>query len=178
MSNIKIIKKNITVLPVDAIVNAANEGLWAGGGVCGAIFSAAGRRELQDACDRIGHCDTGKAVITPGFHLPAKYIIHTVGPVWRGGNHDEERLLKSCYMESLKLARENDIHTIAFPLISAGIFGVPLDIAWKAAIRGVWKYLDNHPDEDMDVTFACLDDHVIRVGETVRGELKGLSHDS
>ena len=131
MGNISIVKKGITRLETDAIVNAANEGLWAGGGVCGAIFAEAGYEELQDACDKIGHCDTGKAVITPGFKLPAKYIIHAVGPVWNGGSHNEPELLYGAYKESLLRAKENDCHSIGFPLISAGIFGYPKDKAWN-----------------------------------------------
>ena len=101
MRSIQIQKISITDLETDVVVNAANEGLWAGGGVCGAIFRAAGHRQLQDACDRIGHCDTGSAVITPGFQLKAKYIIHAVGPVWRDGKHNEPELLYGAYRKLL-----------------------------------------------------------------------------
>ena len=123
MSLIEIKKIGITDLSTDAIVNAANEGLWAGGGVCGAIFAAAGREELQAACDRIGKCDTGSAVITPGFALRSKYVIHAVGPRWSGGEHGEPRLLYGAYRRSLELACEHGCRSIGFPLSSAGIFG-------------------------------------------------------
>ncbi len=135
MSQIKIQKIGITKLETDAIVNAANEGLWEGGGVCGAIFAEAGSKELTAACNAIGGCKTGNAVITPGFNLPAKYIIHAVGPRWRGGNSNEPRLLYSAYKQSLTVAIENDIHSIGFPLISAGIFGYPVNQAWRKAIQ-------------------------------------------
>ena len=123
MSDIRIQNISITDLATDAIVNAANEGLWAGGGVCGAIFRAAGHDRLQEACNKIGHCDTGSAVITPGFRLKAKYVIHAVGPVWRGGNDHEPKLLYGAYYRALELAMENSCASIGFPLISAGIFG-------------------------------------------------------
>ena len=129
MSTIEIRRVSITDLDTDAIVNAANEGLWAGGGVCGAIFKAAGHDQLQAACHKIGHCDTGSAVITPGFHLKAKYIIHAVGPRWAGGSHDEPKLLYGAYRRALELAVENGCQSIGFPLISAGIFGYPVEKA-------------------------------------------------
>lgn len=127
MSSIEIRKISITDLDADAIVNAANDGLWAGGGVCGAIFKAAGHEQLQTACNLIDHCDTGSAVITPGFKLKAKYIIHAVGPVWSGGKNNEPKLLYGAYRRSLELAVENGCKSIGFPLISAGIFGYPVD---------------------------------------------------
>lgn len=167
--NVQIVKKSITGLPVDAIVNAANKGLQAGGGVCGAIFAAAGYQQLQAACDRIGHCDTGKAVITPGFALPAKYIIHTVGPIWQGGTSGEEELLVSCYVSSLELASSYGVKTIAFPLISAGIFGVPIKTAWRAAGEGIEKFEKENPASGMEVTFACLDDRIIYIGREILG---------
>ena len=123
MSTIEIRKISITDLDTDAIVNAANEGLLAGGGVCGAIFKKAGYNQLQEACNKIGHCHTGGAVITPGFHLKAKYIIHAVGPRWKDGKHKEPEQLYSAYYESLKLALKNKCRSIWFPLISARIFG-------------------------------------------------------
>ena len=122
MSTITIKQAGILDLDTEAVVNAANEGLLQGGGVCGVIFRAAGVRELTEACREIGHCDTGSAVITPGFGLKARFIIHAVGPVWEDGSHREPQLLYGCYMRSLELAKENDIHSICFPLISAGIF--------------------------------------------------------
>lgn len=121
MDRIEIVKADITTLETDCIVNAANSELLAGGGVCGAIFRAAGYAELTQACEKIGGCPTGSAVITPGFRLKAQYIIHAVGPIWNGGQNGEKKLLFSAYTDSLKLARENGCRTIAFPLISSGI---------------------------------------------------------
>jgi O-acetyl-ADP-ribose deacetylase (regulator of RNase III) len=120
---LRIIRDDITRVKADAIVNAANSRLLAGGGVCGAIFAAAGETELSQACQAIGHCPTGQAVITPGFQLPAKFIIHAVGPVWLGGRHGERELLASCYRASLELALAHRLRSIAFPLISTGIYG-------------------------------------------------------
>lgn len=165
MSGIEIKKIGITRLDTDAIVNAANEQLWSGGGVCGAIFKAAGSAELTRACDAIGGCKTGKAVITPGFSLPAKYIIHAVGPVWRGGNNGEDKLLYSAYMESLKVAKENSCHSIAFPLISAGIFGYPIKDAWRKAIQACNDFISDNPDYDIHIIFAVIDDDIMKLGE-------------
>jgi len=164
MSSIEIRKISITELDTDAIVNAANEGLWAGGGVCGAIFRAAGYEQLQDACDAIGHCDTGSAVITPGFNLKAKYIIHAVGPRWSGGSHGEPELLYSAYYKSLQLALENGCRSIGFPLISAGIFGYPLQGAWQTAVRACGDFLDHLTDQSLDIIFAVLSDEIIEAG--------------
>ena len=124
---------DITKLEVDAIVNAANNALARGGGVCGAIFAAAGR-ELDAACAAIGHCATGDAVVTDGFDLPARWIVHTVGPVWHGGNHGEAELLASCYRRSIEVAREVGARTIAFPAISTGIYGYPRRDAAEIAV--------------------------------------------
>ncbi|MDD3213339.1 MAG: macro domain-containing protein [Eubacteriales bacterium] len=143
---------DITTLRVDAIANAANPALQAGGGVCGAIFAAAGRAELQAACNAIGGCATGDAVITPGFRLPARFIIHTVGPMWRDGNHGEEALLASCYRRSLEVAVENGLRSVAFPLISAGIFGYPREQALAVAEQTVNAFLLKAPE--LDVTLA------------------------
>ena len=164
MSSIEIRKISITELDTDAIVNAANEGLWAGGGVCGAIFRAAGYEQLQDACDAIGHCDTGSAVITPGFDLKARYIIHAVGPRWSGGKHREPELLYSAYYRSLELALENGCRSIGFPLISAGIFGYPLQGAWQTAVRACGDFLDHLTDQSLDIIFAVLSDEIIEAG--------------
>ena len=171
MNSIKIQKIGITNLSTDAIVNAANDGLWAGGGVCGAIFHAAGHDKLQAACNAIGHCDTGSAVITPGFDLKAKYIIHAVGPVWRGGNSSEPQLLYGAYRRSLELAVENGCHSIGFPLISAGIFGYPKDKAWRKAIQACSDFFGKNPDADLQVIFAVLDDSILALGQQTLEEL-------
>ena len=160
MSSINVRRISITELETDIIVNAANSGLQAGGGVCGAIFQAAGYAELQNACDKIGHCDTGFAVITPGFHLKAKYIVHAVGPIWQGGSQKEPQLLYSCYRESLRLAKEYNCHSIGFPLISSGIYGYPKDQAWRKAIQACHDFLQNNKDYDLEIVFAVLDDGI------------------
>ena len=164
MNTIKILKTGITDLSTDAVVNAANEGLWAGSGVCGAIFAAAGYEKLQAACSEIGHCDTGSAVITPGFRLKAKYIIHAVGPVWHGGSSNEPQLLYGAYLSSLTLAKENGCRSIGFPLISAGIYGYPKDKAWERAIQACKDFFEQHPAADMQVVFAVLDDEILSHG--------------
>nr|MBQ6241852.1 macro domain-containing protein [Lachnospiraceae bacterium] len=161
---------DITALNTDAIVNAANEGLWAGGGVCGAIFCAAGHEKLQKACSAIGHCDTGSAVITPGFALKAKYVIHAVGPVWRGGEDHEEEKLYGAYFRSLELALENGCRSVAFPLISSGIFGYPKKQAWEVAVRACRDFFDKHPEAGMQVTFAVLNEGIAMLGKKVLGE--------
>ena len=155
MNKIQIKKISITDLTTDAIVNAANEGLREGGGVCGAIFRAAGSRKLQESCDRIGYCKTGSAVITPGFNMKAKYIIHAVGPVWSGGNRNEAKYLYGAYRRSLELAVENGCTSIGFPLISAGIFGYPVEQAWRKAIQACRDFLAK--GERIDIVFAILD---------------------
>ena len=167
MSKIEIIKTGITKLNVDCIVNAANSELLAGGGVCGAIFTEAGMKELQNACNTIGGCQTGSAVITPGFHLKARYIIHAVGPVWNGGRFGEKELLYSCYHSAMKLAQENHCHTIAFPLISSGIYGYPKREAWEVALKSVHAFLEEHPDYSLDVTFAVLSDDMFQMGNEI-----------
>lgn len=169
MSSIEIRKTGITDLDTDCIVNAANSRLAMGSGVCGAIFRAAGPREMQAACDDIGYCPTGGAVITPGFALKAKYVIHAVGPVWRGGGHHEPEDLYSCYCEALNRAAENDCHSIGFPLISAGIFGYPKDRAWQRALQSCSDWISDNPYYDMDIVFAVLDDSILELGlETMR----------
>ena len=132
-----LVRNDIVNMRVDAIVNAANSSLAPGGGVCGAIFAAAGRTALKKACRAIGHCDVGSAVITPGFNLPARYVIHAVGPIWQGGTRGEAALLQSCYTRALHLAQENGCESIAFPLISSGIFGYPKPQALRVAINAI-----------------------------------------
>lgn len=164
MGTITIKKISITALDTDAVVNAANDGLWAGGGVCGAIFKAAGYEQLQEACNKIGHCDTGSAVITPGFNLKAKYIIHAVGPRWKDGKHKEPEQLYGAYYRSLELAVANNCRSIGFPLISAGIFGYPKEQAWYEAFDACRDFLDKHTDINLDIVFAALDDDIISTG--------------
>jgi O-acetyl-ADP-ribose deacetylase (regulator of RNase III) len=144
---------DITTLKLDAIVNAANEALAPGGGVCGAIHRAAGP-ELARACAAIGGCPTGEARITPGFRLPAKHVIHAVGPVWRGGGAGEADLLAGCYRASLALLRQAGGRSIAFPAISTGIYGYPADQATRIAVATVRRDIAEHGA--VDVTFACF----------------------
>lgn len=164
MSTISIKKINITDLDTDAVVNAANSHLQAGSGVCGAIFSAAGYAQLQNACNRIGHCPTGSAVITPGFNLKAKYIIHAVGPVYSNGKRGEPQLLYSAYQKSLELAASSGCKSIGFPLISAGIYGYPKGEAWRIALQACRGFLEENPGTPMEVVFAILSDGIIELG--------------
>lgn len=149
---------DITTLAVDAIVNAANEALAPGGGVCGAIHRAAGP-ELAAACRAIGHCPTGEARITPGFRLKARHVIHAVGPVWRGGGQGEPALLAGCYRASIALAAENGVASIAFPAISTGIYGYPIEAATGVALATVKAELARHPGIGR-VVFACFGSEV------------------
>ena len=167
MSSITIQQKGITDIPADAIVNAANSGLWAGGGVCGAIFRCAGYEELTAACNAIGHCDEGSAVITPGFGCDCKYIIHAVGPRFLDGQHGEPEALYGAYKSSLELCIQNDIHSIVFPLISAGIFGYPLREAWEQAATACKDFLSSNADYNLDIIFAIPESEKIRVGNEI-----------
>lgn len=142
---LQIIEGDITTLPVDAIVNAANSSLLGGGGVDGAIHRAAGP-ELLAECRTLGGCPTGEAKITGGYNLPAHHVIHTVGPVWQGGGQNEVELLARCYRNSLALADEHNLNTIAFPSISTGAYGFPIRRAARIALRTILAFLDHHPD--------------------------------
>jgi len=155
-NRVEIHKGDITKLKVDAIVNAANTSLLGGGGVDGAIHRAAGP-ELLEFNRKLGGCKTGEAKISPGFKLPAKYIIHTVGPIWNGGRNNEDKLLANCYINSLKLAVENKIKTIAFPAISTGVYNFPLERATKIAVSEVEKFLEKNESIER-VIFVCFDE--------------------
>ena len=161
MTKIEVLKGDITKLEVDAIVNAANTSLLGGGGVDGAIHHAAGP-ELLEECRTLNGCEIGQSKITKGYNLPAKYIVHTVGPVWHGGNKNEKKLLKSCYNASLNLAKENRIKTIAFPAISCGVYHFPLDEACKIAMGTVKEFISN--DDSLEkVIFIDINDVIIEI---------------
>jgi O-acetyl-ADP-ribose deacetylase len=150
---IRVVRGDITTLDVDAVVNAANISLLGGGGVDGAIHYAAGP-ELLAECRRIGGCPTGEARITPGYRLPARWIIHTVGPVWKGGARGEAQLLASCYESSLNLAAQHDVRSIAFPAISTGAYAYPLKLATTIAIESVRRFAGRNATLD-EVVFCC-----------------------
>lgn len=155
---IAVVKTDITTLAVDAIVNAANSSLLGGGGVDGAIHRAAGP-ELVAECRLLGGCPTGEAKLTKGYRLPAKFVIHTVGPVWNGGTRNEPELLASCYRSCFRIAQERGLRTLAFPAISCGIYGYPIPEAVAIAVRETRAELDANEAIDQ-VTFACFGDEV------------------
>ena len=165
----RVILKKISIIQIDcdAVVNPANTSLKAGGGVCGLMFEAAGYEELTKACKRIGGVKTGGAAITPAFNMKQKYIIHAVGPIWTGGENGEAYQLRSAYRSALELAAENGCRSIGFPLISAGIYGYPIEGAWKAALEEVYEFLKETRDTEvnMDIYFTSLDDETLWIGK-------------
>lgn len=164
---------DITTLDVDAIVNAANEALAPGGGVCGAIHRAAGP-ELARACAKVAPCPTGEARLTPGFRLSARFVIHAVGPVWRGGRHGEADLLAGAYRSAMALAAERGLESIAFPAISTGIYGYPLEQATPIAVASVAEALQDGSSVKR-VVFACFDRQVLAAYQQQLG-ISGLAH--
>ena len=163
-SQIQVVQGDITKLDCDGIVNAANRSLLGGGGVDGAIHRAAGP-ELLAECRTLHGCRTGEAKITKGYRLKAKYIIHTVGPIYSGTAEDAAQLA-DCYRNSLDLAKEHDVHSIAFPAISTGVYGYPLDAATQIAVDTVTDWLQSHVDYDMRVIFCCFDARTARAYQT------------
>lgn len=165
----EIIRHDITQLKVDAIVNAANTQLQPGGGVCGAIYKAAGYHQLQDATQSLGPINTSEAVITPGFNLPAKHIIHTAGPIYKDGQHNEAQLLSDAYLNSLKLASKHNLSSIAFPLLSSGIYGYPKEEALKIATDTIQDYLKNH---DLDVYLVIFDKDSFEISKQLKSDIQ------
>lgn len=161
MKQTRAIRANITTLAVDAVVNAANSSLLGGGGVDGAIHRAAGPA-LLEACRKLNGCKTGQAKITPGFRLAAKHVIHTVGPVWQGGGKGEEALLRSCYAACLALARDQGLQSLAFPSISTGAYGYPIQLAAKVAVESVQLWL-RESELPADITFCCFSEEDLAV---------------
>ncbi len=168
---IKAVRGDITKInDVDAIVNAANRTLLGGGGVDGAIHRAAGRKLLEE-CRTLNGCDTGDAKLTGAYDLPCSYVIHTVGPVWHGGNHGEAELLASCYRRSLQVAAEHGIRRIAFPSISTGVYHYPVREAAKIAVGTVTEFLEEHPDAFDVVEWVLFDDNTMQVYEQAIAEV-------
>ncbi|EDN71064.1 protein containing Appr-1-p processing domain [Beggiatoa sp. PS] len=168
-TELKLINDDITTLAVDAIVNAANNTLLGGGGVDGAIHRAAGPQLLAE-CRTLDGCPTGQAKITQGYQLPAKQVIHTVGPIWRGGRHDEPTLLANCYLNSLQLALEHQLKTIAFPAISCGIFAYPIPEATKIAVQTTMEFTTQNPGIDT-VYFVAFNKEIERTYQQVLAKL-------
>ena len=168
---LNIVRNDIIKMQVDAIVNTANTELLMGGGVCGAVFSAAGAGQLQEACDKLSPIRTGDSVITDGFALAAKYIIHTAGPVYIDGKHDEEALLRSCYLNSLELAKNNGCESIAFPLISSGIYSYPKDEALSVATSAIGGWLAT---SEMDVFLVMFDKAKFKLSQELHGSVQSF----
>lgn len=171
-----IVRNDIAHVRADVLVNAANERLAAGGGVCGAIFEGAGASKMAAACARIGHCPTGSAVTTPGFDLPCRWVVHAVGPIWRGGSHGERDLLRSCYRSLFAEVARLGADSVAFPLISAGIFGYPVREALDVARAETSAFLDDHPD--VEVTLVVFTRDVVAQGVALLGELREYVDDA
>ena len=173
--SLTILRNDITKMKVDAIVNAANRHLLAGGGVCGAIFKAAGPTQLQSACDKLAPISTGEAVITSGFDLPARYIIHTSGPIYKDGKQNEEEKLRDCYRNSLALAVENDCESIAFPLIASGIYGYPKAEALRVATECLSEWLIDH---EMAVYLVIYDRKAFELSKQLNEDIKDYIADN
>lgn len=170
MTQIIAVHDDITRISADAVVNAANTTLLGGGGVDGAIHRAAGPKLLEE-CKTLGGCKTGGAKITKGYNLPARFVIHTVGPVWRGGGHGEEDLLENCYSNSLSLALENHLKTVAFPSISTGAYGYPIEKAAQIAVKTVAEFLKEHSEIDK-VIFVLFSERDLKIYQKLLSELK------
>ena len=164
LTALRAIKADITTLKVDAIVNAANNSLLGGGGVDGAIHRASGP-ELLAECRTLQGCATGDAKLTRGYHLPARFVIHTVGPVWQGGQHDEARLLTACYQRSLEIAAANHLKSIAFPSISTGVYGYPKEAAAQIAVKTVRDFVSSETSLQ-EVIFCCFSEQDLEIYQT------------
>jgi O-acetyl-ADP-ribose deacetylase (regulator of RNase III) len=170
---LSIVRNDITAMQVDAIVNAANTELKMGGGVCGAIFNAAGASKMQAACSKLAPIRTGDAVATKGFSLPAKHVIHAAGPVYRDGKSGEEELLRACYVNSLDLAKDCGCESVAFPLISSGIYGYPKDLALSVATSAIGGWLSDN-DNDMDVSLVMFDKAAFMLSQELHGVVQSF----